>query len=130
MRKHRFFPVLLAILIVITSLALSVSAVSGQAYGEKKVVCKNWTNPVKDHAYSYITRNSTLPVENFLSVKMYIQYQEGNNFCWEDPLFDGNWNIDKASTELWRYSIMANKTEFVAESVGCDTYTGTITATP
>lgn len=130
MKRRRIFVVLVLVLIVMAGAVLSVSAASGQAYGDKAVVCKNWINPIEDHAYSYITRNSDLPVNNFLYVEMNIQYQEGNNFYWEDPYIDGGTDIEEARTDRWRYSIMANTTTFTAESEGCPIYTDTLTATP
>lgn len=80
MRKKRTPIMLVIALTLILSMVLAANAASKCPYGTRDAKCVNWTNPVQDHAYSYITRNTDLPVDNFLYVSMCVQYQEGNNF--------------------------------------------------
>ena len=130
MKRFKAFTSFLAIALIILAWPTTAFARGRQAYGETVVKCVNWTNPVKDHAYSYITRNSDYPVDNDLTVSMEVQYQEGDSFFWESPIGDSGRNREEARVERWRYSIMCNKTSFVAKAAGCDDYSATITASP
>ena len=130
MRKKRTPIMLVIALTLILSMVLAANAASKCPYGTRDAKCVNWTNPVQDHAYSYITRNTDLPVDNFLYVSMCVQYQEGNNFYWEPAYTDGGDDIEQARTDRWRYSIMANRTNFVAQAAGCDDYVEDVTAAP
>lgn len=131
MKKFRFLCMVLAIAVFISAMAVTASASvrSTQAYGGITQICKNNTNPLKDYAYSSITRNADLPVRNYLALEMEVQYQEGNNFYWESPKGDSGNNVEKAEVSTYRYSMMANRTSFLALAYGCDDFSETRTVT-
>lgn len=53
MKRFKAFTSFLAIALIILTLPTTAFARGRQAYGKTVVKCVNWTNPVKDHAYSY-----------------------------------------------------------------------------
>lgn len=137
MKKFKAITAFLAVALIMATLPTTAFARGRQAYGEAVAECVNWLNPVKDHAYSYITKNSDSPIDNYLCVSMEVQYQDGNDFLWEAPIEDSGNNIEEARVDRWRYSIMCNKTTFTARAEGCDDYeytmqksTRTVTSAP
>ncbi len=122
-RFKAFIAILFAGIAVIS--ATNVSAAVAQetkAYGTTTVTCVNNLNPIKDKAYSKITRNKNLPVDNYLSVTQSIQYQQGDNFYWTEPVEKNGTDVAKVEITKYRYSMFCNYTEFYASARGCDDY--------